>query len=107
LWTWCRDDPEFAVAYENAKKIRAARLVEAVLSDIAKIGPEDESKARVMDAKARHRFKAASLFDPARYSESMHGALQRLPTGNAVQININLGGQTQETVTIEGKTNAK
>jgi hypothetical protein len=103
IWMWCQSDPVFAAAYEQSKRIRAARLVETVLNDIASVGPRDREAAQVMDAKARHRLKIAALYDPAKYSEGMQGALNRLPTGNAVQISINIGGQPTETVTIEGK----
>lgn len=103
IWQWIRDDAEFAEAYESSKRIRAARLVEQSLNDVERCGDEDILFAKVMDAKAKVRFKAAALFDPARYSENMAGALNRLPTGNQVQVIINIPGVAAEPITIEGK----
>ena len=107
IWAWIRDDAEFAAAYENSKRVRAARLVERVLDDLGEVGRDDIVRAKVLGETSRARFKAAALFDPARYSESMHGALNRLPTGNAVSISISIGESVAETVTIEGKVASK
>lgn len=101
VWNWMRDDAEFAQAYENLKRLRAARMIEQTISDIE--ASDDLEKAKLMDLKARHRIKIAGLLDPARWSESMQGALSRLPTGNAVQINIQIGEGQTVTVDAEGK----
>lgn len=101
IWTWVQNDPEFAQAYENSKRLRAAQAVERVISDIAAVS--DLDSARIMDLKAKHRLKIAALYDPARYSESMQAGLNRLPTGNAVQINIQIGEGQTVTVDAEGK----
>jgi hypothetical protein len=102
-WQWMKDDAEFSKGYENAKRSRAARLVEQSLADVEDCGATDMDRAKVMGEKARIRFKAAALFDPARYSEAMSGALNRLPSGNQVQVVINIPGVASEAVTVEAE----
>jgi transposase-like protein len=103
VWDWMKSDTEFGSSYENAKRVRAARMVEQAISDVERCGDNDLQFAKVMDAKARIRFKAAALFDPARYSEAMSGALNRLPSGNQVQVVINIPGVAAEAVTVEAE----
>ena len=107
VWQWLKDDKDFASGYENAKRLRAARMIEQTLAEVERCGDDDIVFAKIMGEKARIRFKAAALFDPARYSEAMHGINARLPTGNAVSISISIGENVAETVTIEGKLASK